>query len=389
MTTATHTLEFVDRFTAALGKVVTGPAVLHEPVFGGNEWKYVKDCIDTGWVSSAGLYVDKFESHLQTLTGVDHAVAIVNGTAALYLALKLLSVKPNDEVLVPTLSFVSPANAIAQCNAIPHFVDAEHETLGVDAEKLEKWLQSTTQIRNNECVNKKTGRRIHTLIGVHVFGHPFNLDEVLRVCQKFHIEVIEDAAEALGSLYKDKHVGHWGKISVLSFNGNKTVTTGGGGALLISDAELAKHARHLTTTAKIPHPWRYDHDAIGYNFRLPNLNAALGCAQLEQLPGFLKSKRALTNRYKTAFSNLSGVRLVVEPSFSRSNYWLNAILLEQDVAQLRDAILERTNQQGFMTRPSWSLIHKFDMYRACPRMDLSCAEELEQQLINLPSSASL
>jgi perosamine synthetase len=362
---------------------------LHEPLFAGNEWKYVKECIDTGWVSSVGEYVTRFEQDLARITGARYAIATSNGTAALHVCLKLVGVRDGDEVLTPALSFVATANAITYCNAIPHLIDSDERSLGVDAFKLREYLSRIAEIRAGECFNRETGRRIRAVVPMHTFGHPVDLEALAEVCSEFCLEMIEDAAEALGSYYKGKHVGQHGRVSALSFNGNKIVTTGGGGAILTQDVDLAKLAKHLTTTAKVPHPWEFVHDQVGYNYRMPNLNAAMGCAQLEKLPEFLNSKRKLTERYRDAFSNLKGAIFFVEPEYARSNYWLNAILLEPGHESLRDVVLERTNAQGILTRPIWTLMHRLPMHRDCPRMDLSQAESLEKRVINLPSSAAL
>lgn len=362
---------------------------LHEPEFAGNEWLYVKECIDTGWVSSAGSYVDRFEEMLADYTGAARAIAVVNGTAALHVALRLAGVQEGDEVLVPALTFVATANAVAYCGAMPHFIDSEMATLGVDPEKLDTYLGEVTERRDGEVINANTGRPLRALIAMHAFGHPVDLDPLAAVCDRHGLVLVEDAAEALGSLYKGEHVGRWGPLSTLSFNGNKTITTGGGGAILTNDDALADQAKHLTTTAKAPHRWAYVHDQLGYNYRLPNINAALGCAQLEQLPSFLERKRRLARRYADVFDAVDGVSFVREPSFARSNYWLNALLLDEEVAERRDEVLERTNDHGYMTRPAWRLMHRLPMYRSCPCMDLGTAERLEQALINIPSSASL
>jgi perosamine synthetase len=363
--------------------------VLHEPYFGGNEWKYVKECLDTGWVSSVGKYVDQFEQKLAEYTGVKRAVAVVNGTAALHIALILAGVIRDDEVIVPTLTFVATTNAIMYCGAVPHFADSEERTLGLDPYKLERYLQEITEIRQDGCFNKKTGRRIKAVVPMHTFGHPVDLDYLVEVCQKFKLELIEDAAESLGSFYKGRHTGNWGKLSTLSFNGNKTITTGGGGAILTNDEELGKMAKHMTTTAKLPHKWDFYHDQIGFNYRMPNINAALGCAQLEQLPDFLSRKRVLAEGYMECFSAMSGMKIFHEPSFAKSNYWLNILLLENDHKQYRDVILEATNSAGIMTRPAWILMHKLPIFASCPHMDVAVAENIEARLINIPSSVKL
>ncbi|BCJ87879.1 LegC family aminotransferase [Effusibacillus dendaii] len=362
---------------------------LHEPYFTGNEWNYVKECLDSGWVSSIGQYVEKFEEMLAEFTGVKRAVAVVNGTAALHVCLKLAGVEQGDEVLIPALTFIATANAVVYCGAIPHFVDSEEKTLGMDPCKLGHYLSDIAEIRGGSCFNRITGRRMKAVVPMHTFGHPVDLEPLLDVCQRFHLELVEDAAESLGSFYKGRHTGNWGRMSALSFNGNKVITTGGGGAILTNDESLGKLAKHLTTTAKVPHKWEFYHDQIGYNYRLPNLNAALGCAQLEQLPAFLEKKRALALRYREVFQNISGVRWFEEPGFARSNYWLNALLLDKDHVHERDVLLEISNVQGIMTRPAWTLMHKLPMFKDCPAMDLASAESLETRLINIPSSVFL
>jgi perosamine synthetase len=362
---------------------------LHEPLFQGNEWKYVKECLDTGWVSSAGRFVDRFEEQLAATTGIARAVGTVNGTAALHTCLNLVGVKQDDEVLIPALTFIATANSVAYCGAVPHFVDSEEKTLGIDPHKLELYLREISRPEPDGCYNKLTGRRIKAAMPMHTFGHPVDMDPLVDLCRRFKLELVEDAAEALGSFYKGTHVGKFGRVAALSFNGNKTVTTGGGGAILTDDIEMGELAKHLTTTAKLPHRWAFVHDRIGYNYRLPNINAALGCAQLEQLPLFLEKKRALAERYREQFAGLDGVRFFIEPDFAKSNYWLNALLLDEEEADRREAILGLTNDEGIMTRPAWTLMHKLPMYQKCPRMDLSVAESLEARLINLPSSVFL
>lgn len=362
---------------------------LHEPVFSGNEWHNVKECIDSGWVSSVGSYVDRFEEALADYTGVKRAIAVVNGTAALHICLKLAGVKADDEVLMPALTFIAAANAVTYCGAIPHFADSEERTLGLDPFRLEEYLVEITEVRRNECYNRTTGRRIKALVPMHAFGHAVDLEPLVKICKRFHIELIEDAAESLGTFYKGYHTGSRGCLSALSFNGNKIITTGGGGAILTNDDELGRLAKHVTTTAKLPHRWEYNHDMIGYNYRMPNINAALGCAQLEQLPGFLAAKRALAERYRHAFEGISGIRFFVEPEGCRSNYWLNTLILDKEFAWQRDALLEVTNDAGIMTRPAWTLMHKLVMFAKCPKMNLSSAESLEQRLINIPSSVFL
>lgn len=378
--------QVVGALRAAVG---TGTAVLHEPSFSGNEWLYLKECLDSTFVSSVGKFVDRFEADLATYTGAKHAVAVVNGTAALHIALKLAGVKANDEVLVPALTFVATANAVTYCGAVPHFVDSELGTLGVDAAKLRDWLTGHTEQHDNQCVNRATGRVIRALVPMHTFGHPVDMDRLMSVAHDFKLALVEDAAESLGSYYHGQHTGTLGLMGTLSFNGNKTITTGGGGAILTNDPSLARHAKHLTTTAKMPHAWEYRHDEIGYNYRLPNLNAALGCAQLEQLPGMLAAKRELFKRYRTAFASVSGIGLVAEPEQCQSNYWLQTLLLDAGQAGQRDPILKATNDVGLMTRPAWILMNELAPFKDYPRMDLAVAQSLSQRLINIPSSSGL
>lgn len=355
---------------------------LHEPVFAGNESAYLQDCLQTGWVSSAGSYVDRFEADLARLTGVRCAVAVVNGTAALHISLRLAGVEPDDEVLVPTLTFIGTVNPIVYCGAVPHFVDSSEVTLGLDPHKLDEYLAS---IIGRGSRNRHTGRVLRAVVPMHTYGHPVDLDAVQNVCEKYGLAMVEDAAESIGSYYKGRHTGTLGRLGALSFNGNKTITTGGGGAILTNDETLGGLAKHLTTTAKRPHRWAFNHDMVGYNYRLPNINAALGCAQLEQLPGFLEAKRGLATRYAHAFGPISEVQFFVEPPFAQSNYWLNVVLLDPAFSGQRDAVLEATNAAGLMTRPTWTLMHRLPMFASAPRMDLNVAERLEQRLINLPS----
>lgn len=361
--------------------------VLHEPRFAGAEWDYVKDCLDTGWVSSVGAYVDRFEKELAEAFGVRRAVAVVNGTAALHVALMLAGVKPGDEVLIPALTFAATANAVAYCGAIPHFVDSTMETLGLDPDALDAWLSEIAQPGPDGPVNRKTGRRLAAVVPMHAFGHPMAIDRLLEVGEKWGIPVVEDAAESLGTLSNGRPLGGRGLVGITSFNGNKIITTGGGGAILTNDEELGARAKYLTTTAKRPHRWAFWHDELGYNYRLPNLNAALGCAQLQQLPTFLEAKRRLAERYRQAFDGVEGLRFFVEPEGAKSNYWLNAVILD-DAAQ-RDDFLAATNDAGLMTRPCWALMCDLPMYATSPSMPLPIARAIEQRLVNIPSSAIL
>ena len=365
------------------------PAALHEPSFAGNEWLYLKECLDSTFVSSAGKFVDRLEVELAAYTGAKHAIAVVNGTAALHIALKLAGVGANDEVLVPALTFVATANAITYCSAIPHFVDSEERTLGVDAAKLREYLNASTAQHSGQCVNRNSGRVIRALVPMHTFGHPVDLDGMLAIAQDFNLVLVEDAAESLGSYYHNRHTGTFGLLGTLSFNGNKTITTGGGGAIMTNDAGLARHARHLTTTAKLPHAWDYVHDEIGYNYRMPNLNAAVGCAQLEQLPALLAAKRELFQRYRGAFADVAGVSLMAEPQHCQSNYWLQTLLLDTRHATHRDAVLQATNAAGIQTRPAWMLMNELIPFKDYPSMELSGAQSLSQRLINIPSSSGL
>lgn len=379
-----------EQVVAAIRVVVgPGPVALHEPSFSGNEWLYLKECLDSNFVSSVGKFVDRFEADLAAFTGARHAVAVVNGTAALHIALKLAGVKADDEVLVPTLTFVATANAVTYCGATPHFVDSEVRTLGVDAAKLRNYLANHTEQRAGNCINRASGRVIRAMVPMHAFGHPVDLDGLLAVAHDFSLALVEDAAESLGSYYHGQHTGTFGLMGTLSFNGNKTITTGGGGAILTNNSELARYAKHLTTTAKLPHAWEFRHDQIGYNYRMPNLNAALGCAQLEQLLDMVAAKRGLFQRYQAAFAPVAGVKLMAEPEQCQSNYWLQTLLLDAEQANQRDPILKATNDAGFMTRPAWMLMHELTPFKDCPRTDLACAHSLSQCLINIPSSSGL
>jgi perosamine synthetase len=362
---------------------------LHEPEFTGHEKDYVVDCIDTGWVSSVGAYVDRFEQMLTEYTGAKHAVAVANGTAALHMCLVLAGVERDDEVLIPALTFIATANAVSYCGAIPHFCESEWNSLGLDAKALDAYLNETAELRDDSCFNRATGRRIRAVMPMHVFGHPVDLDALVALAARWKLVLVEDAAESLGSFRGGLHTGNTGIVAGLSFNGNKTVTTGGGGAILTNDAELGRRAKHLTTTARVKHQWAFIHDEVGFNYRLPNLNAALGCAQMEQLPRFIAQKRVLAQRYIDAFQDVPGIRVLKEPAGSAGNYWLNALILDAEQAHLRDALLEATNAAGIMTRPVWTLMHRLPMYAQCPRMPLPVAEEIEARLVNIPSTARL
>ena len=379
-----------ENVTAAIESVVgPGPVALHEPNFDGNESLYLQECLDSTYVSSVGKFVDEFEVELANFTGAKYAVSLVNGTAALHIALKLAGVQAGDEVLLPALTFVATANAVAYCDAIPHFVDSEESTFGIDGNKLREYLLGLTSQESGKCVNKNTGRIISALVPMHTFGHPSDLETLLSISHDFNIALVEDAAESLGSFYGGQHTGTFGLLGALSFNGNKIITTGGGGAILTNNLDLARHAKHLTTTAKIRHAWEFRHDEIGYNYRMPNLNAALGCAQLEMLPSKVKAKRDLFGRYQNAFSDVKGVKLFIEPDDCLSNYWLQTLLLDANQSDSRDLILETTNAAGIMTRPVWVLLNELTPFKDFPCADLTTSQSLSRRIINIPSSPSL
>ena len=356
---------------------------LHAPVFPGREKEYVADTIESTFVSSVGAYVDRFEEDMASYTGSSKAVATVNGTAALHISLKLAGVEAGDLVITQPLTFVATCNAIAYCNAEPVFIDVDRDTLGLSAKALEAWLEENAQVdAEGVCRTRIDNKVVRACVPMHTFGHPADLEGLVSVTRRWNIALVEDAAESLGSFYKGKHTGTFGALGTLSFNGNKIMTTGGGGMILAGEA-LAARAKHLTTTAKKPHAYEYIHDELGYNYRLPNLNAALGCAQLEQLDAFIEAKRALAAAYEDFFSG-TNQEFVKEPAGCRSNYWLNAVICE-DKAN-RDEFLQTTNQQGVMTRPVWALMNHLGMYQNCRRGDLSNAEWLEARVVNLPSS---
>jgi perosamine synthetase len=362
---------------------------LHEPVFAGNELPYLEECIKSTFVSSVGKFVDRFEDMLAEFTGARRAIAVVNGTAALHACFKLAGVEPGDEVLSPALTFIATTNAIAYCGATPHFIDSSFKTLSMDSQALAARLEAIAQRGPGGTINRETGRRIAAVVPMHTFGHPADMDGIAAIARHWGIALVEDAAESLGSTYKGHAVGSQARLAALSFNGNKIVTTGGGGAILTNDDELGRRAKHITTTAKLPHKWAFVHDEIGFNYRLPNLNAALGCAQLEQLSGFLAKKRALATAYDRTFAEIPGVHFAREPEGTTSNYWLNAILLDEAHAGQRDEVLDALNAAGFGARPAWTLMHRLPMFAASPHGDLGVAESIERRLINLPSSASI
>ena len=353
------------------------------------ESELVLDCIQSTFVSSVGPYVDQLEKQIADYTGAKRAIAVVNGTAALHISLLLAGVKRNEEVIVPGLTVVATANAVTYCDAIPHFVDSEEDTLGIDPSKLDDYLTSITEFSGGCCINKNTGRKISAILPVHIFGHPCKIDSILEVANKYKLEIVEDAAESLGSFYNGKHTGTFGKFGAISFNGNKIITTGGGGIILTNDDNLADYAKHITTTAKVPHRWEFIHDQVGFNYRMPNLNAALGCAQLERLPEFLALKRKLFQSYEENLSQVNGVSLVQEPPNCSSNYWLQTITLGNPNLDLRNEILTVLNEAGLMSRPVWNGLHKLKHFNECPKMDMSVTNSLEERIINIPSSSFL
>ena len=359
---------------------------LHEPRFIGNEKKYLNDCIDSTFVSSVGKYVDTFEKEFAKTVGSKFAIATVNGTAALHISLILADVKKDDEVITQPLTFIATCNAISYIGAKPIFVDVDLDTMGLSPDSLKNFLETNCEVVENICINKTTNRQIKACVPMHTFGHPCRIEEIKDICDIWNITLVEDAAESLGSFYKNRHTGTFGKIGAFSFNGNKIITSGGGGVIVTDDESLAKRAKHITTTAKIPHPYEYVHDETAYNYRLPNINAALLVAQLEQLENFLNSKRELAKIYKEFFLQ-NGVKFIEEPENSKSNYWLQAVLLE-NVKQRHD-FLEFTNKNGVMTRPIWKLMNELEMFKDCQKTDLKNAKYLEERVVNIPSSVRL
>ena len=396
--------QHIVQFIRQLYNQPEGTIPLHAPVFNGNEKKYLNDCIDSTFVSSVGKYVDKFEEMVAEYTGAKKAIVTVNGTNALHLAMLVAGMQSGDEVITQPLTFIATANAISYAGAHPVFIDVEKDTMGLSPEALKQWLNDSTIKRLNkttnqqETINKTTKRKISACVPMHTFGHPCRIDEIVDICNEYNIPVIEDAAESLGSFYKQQHTGTYGKLGILSFNGNKTLTTGGGGMILTNDEELGNHIKHLTTQAKVKHPWEYIHDHIGYNYRMPNINAALGVAQMEQIEEIIQNKRQTANKYAEFFStnqrfnnstvkqqiNNSTIQHINEPTNSRSNYWLNAILL--DSRKERDKFLQYTNENGIMTRPIWRLMNKLEMFKDAQTGNLENAEWLAEKVVNLPSS---
>ena len=359
---------------------------LHEPKFIGNEKKYLNECIDSTFVSSVGKYVDVFEEKIASYTGAKYAIATSNGTSALHISLILAKVEQDDEVITQPLTFVATCNTISYCGANPLFIDVDKNTMGLSPIALKDFLENNTKVKNQQCINNKTGKVIKACVPMHTFGHPCKIDEIKDICDQYHIALIEDAAESLGSFYKNRHTGTFGKIGVMSFNGNKIITAGGGGCIITDDEGLAKKAKHLTTTAKVPHKWEYAHDMVGYNYRKPNLNAALLVAQLENLDNFIDKKRKLADMYEEFFKGIN-CKFIKEPEESSSNYWLNAIILNDK--QQRDIFLNESNAQGVMTRPIWTLMNKLPMFKDAQCGDLKNSEWLEDRIVNIPSSVIL
>lgn len=365
------------------------PSPLHVPYFAGNEAKYVAQCVETGWVSSVGGFVEQFEQKLCEITGARYAVAVSNGTSGLMVALKLAGVLPGDEVIVPAMTFVATANAVCHVQAVPHFAEIERKHMGIDPAKLRDYLNEVTSRRDAKTVNRITGRPITAIVPMHTFGHPCKIQEICEVAEGFGIAVVEDAAESLGSYVGNKHTGTFGKLGMVSFNGNKIATTGGGGVILTDDDALGPLAKHITTTAKLPHAWEFFHDQVAYNFRMPNLNAALGCGQLEKLDEFVTVKRELANRYRKAFSAIDGVEFFDEPNNCRSNFWLNSIRLRHATIEERDALLNLANKKQLGLRPAWQLMTQLPMYVDNPRMVLEVAVAIQANVINLPSGVEV
>lgn len=360
---------------------------LHAPLFIGNEKKYLNECIDTTFVSSVGKFVDRFEEEVAAYTGAKKAVVCVSGTNALHMAMMLVGVERNDEILTQALTFIATCNAISYIGAHPVFIDVDKETLGLSPKAVKVWLEKNAELKGGTCYNKNTGRRVKACIPMHTFGHPVKIDELVGICNEWHIELVEDAAESMGSFYKGQHTGTFGKVSAISFNGNKTITTGGGGMLLFQDEELGSIAKHLTTQAKVPHRWEFVHDHIGYNYRMPNINAALGCAQMENLERYVQDKRETAVAYNELFKHISDISFFTEPENSRSNYWLNVVILKDKNAQ--QAFLEYTNDHGVMTRPIWELMNRLEMFKHCETDGLANTMWLADRIVNIPSSVRL
>lgn len=357
---------------------------LSVPVFAGNEKKYLEECIDTTFVSSVGKFVDRFEEEVARYTGAKKAVVCVSGTNALHMALMLSGVEREDEVLTQALTFIATCNALSYIGAHPVFVDVDRSTMGLSPDAVKEWLVKNAEVRNGQCYNKNTGRRVKACVPMHTFGHPVRIDELAAVCEEYHIELVEDAAESIGSRYKGKHTGTFGKVGAISFNGNKTITTGGGGMMLFNDEELGAYAKHITTQAKVPHRWEFKHDHIGYNYRMPNVNAAIGCAQLENLDKFVANKRATAAAYAEFFKGIDDIEFFVEPENCFSNYWLNVVILKDKEAQ--QEFLQQTNDNKVMTRPIWELMTRLPMFENCENDGLKNTIWFADRVVNIPSS---
>lgn len=360
---------------------------LSVPVFAGNEKKYLNECIDSTFVSSVGKFVDRFEDDIAKFTGCKRAVVCVSGTNALHMSLMVTGVERDDEVLTQALTFIATCNALSYIGAMPVFIDVDRDTMGLSPTAVRNWLEKNAEIKDGQCFNRNSGRRVKACVPMHTFGHPVHLDELVEVCDEYHIELVEDAAESIGSLYKGKHTGTFGRVGALSFNGNKTITTGGGGMMLFNDEELGKFAKHITTQAKVPHRWEFRHDHIGYNYRMPNINAALGCAQLENIDKYVESKRQTAAAYKDFFKNVPDVEFFSEPADCRSNYWLNAILLKDRDRQ--QEFLQFSNDNGIMTRPIWELMNRLPMFEKCENDGLENTLYFADRVVNIPSSVRL
>lgn len=378
----------VKKLKKLLGK---GKHVLHEPYFIGNEIKYISNTIKSNFVSTSehGKYVQLFEKKIANFIKSKFAISVINGTQAIFIALKATGVNHNDEVLVPSLTFVGTVNAINYLGARPHFVDSNIKNFAIDCDKLEKYLEKISLIKKNQTINKTTGKVIKAIIPVHIFGHPCDMDKIKKIAKKFKLIIVEDAAEALGSYYKKKHLGTFGDVGCFSFNGNKIITTGGGGMVVLNNRRLAKTLRHLVTTAKINHKWEYIHDKVGYNFRMPNLNAALGLAQFEKIKFFLKKKRNIFNKYSKCFEKINGIKIFKEPKFAKSNYWLQTLILDKKNEKFKNKLLKEFHQNNIFSRPAWKLISELKPYKKCQKMDLSGSKEIYRRVINLPSSSNL
>lgn len=360
---------------------------LSVPKFIGNEKKYLEECIDTTFVSSVGKFVDRFEEDMARYTGAKKAVVCVSGTNALHMSLMLVGVERDDEVLTQALTFIATCNALSYIGAHPVFIDVDRSTMGLSPDAMKEWLVKNAELRNGQCYNRNSGRRVKACVPMHTFGHPVRIDEIAAICAEYHIELVEDAAESIGSKFKGQHTGTFGKVGAISFNGNKTITTGGGGMMLFNDEELGAYAKHITTQAKVPHRWEFRHDHIGYNYRMPNINAALGCAQLENLDRYIESKRQVAAEYEAFFKTVPDMEFFVDSENTFSNYWLNAVILKDKEAQLD--FLQQSNDNGVMTRPIWELMNRLPMFENCENDGLRNTVWFADRVVNIPSSVRL